>query len=127
MKRWSPEGPVPLHADAQRLVQVACNLITNAAKYTPPGGLVRVVMEREPGHAVLRVSDNGIGIPPALLDRIFDLYEQAPEAQNQTQGGLGIGLALVRQLVELHGGSCSAASEGPGQGSTFTVRLPAIE
>lgn len=120
-----PEGPVPLDADAQRLVQVACNLITNAAKYTPPGGLVRVVLEREPGHAVLRVSDNGIGIPPALLDRIFDLYEQAPEAQNQTQSGLGIGLALVRQLVELHGGSCSAASDGPGHGSTFTVRLPA--
>lgn len=122
-----PQGPVPLHADAQRLVQVACNLITNAAKYTPPGGVVRVMLEREPGHAVLRVSDNGIGIPPVLLDRIFDLYEQAPEAQNQTQGGLGIGLALVRQLVELHGGSCSAASDGPGQGSTFTVRLPAIE
>ena len=121
-----PEGPVPLDADAQRLVQVACNLITNAAKYTPPGGLVRVELEREPGHAVLRVSDNGIGIPPALLDRIFDLYEQAPEAQNQTQGGLGIGLALVRQLVELHGGSCSAASDGPGHGSTFTVRLPAV-
>jgi signal transduction histidine kinase len=122
-----PQGPVPLHADAQRLVQVASNLITNAAKYTPPGGLVRVVLEREPGHAVLRVSDNGIGIPPALLDRIFDLYEQAPEAQNQTQGGLGIGLALVRQLVELHGGSCSAASDGPGLGSTFTVRLPAAD
>lgn len=122
-----PLGPVPLHADAQRLVQVASNLITNAAKYTPPGGLVRVVLEREPGHAVLRVSDNGIGIPPALLDRIFDLYQQAPEAQNQTQGGLGIGLALVRQLVELHGGSCSAASDGPGLGSTFTVRLPAAD
>lgn len=123
----APEGAVPLHADAQRLVQVTCNLITNAAKYTPPGGLVQVVLEREPGHAVLRVSDNGIGIAPALLDRIFDLYEQAPEAQNQTQGGLGIGLALVRQLVELHGGSCSAASGGPGVGSTFTVRLPAID
>ncbi|HET6828366.1 MAG TPA: ATP-binding protein [Ramlibacter sp.] len=122
-----PPGPVPLHADAQRLVQVACNLIANAAKYTPPGGLVRVVLEREPGHAVLRVSDNGIGIPPALLDRIFDLYQQAPEAQNQTQGGLGIGLALVRQLVELHGGSCSAASDGPGLGSTFTVKLPAAD
>lgn len=122
-----PQGAVPLDADAQRLVQVACNLITNAAKYTPPGGVVTVVLEREPGHAVLRVSDNGIGIPAVLLDRIFDLYEQAPEAQNQTQGGLGIGLALVRQLVELHGGSCSAASDGPGLGSTFTVRLPAID
>lgn len=124
-----PEQPVLVDADAQRLTQVTCNLLNNAAKYTPPGGWVQLRLCVDGGEALLQVQDNGLGVPAELLGRIFDLYTQVTEAQDRApvQGGLGIGLALVRQLVELHGGSCSAASEGPGRGSTFTVRLPRLQ
>jgi signal transduction histidine kinase len=118
-----PPAPVPLEADPLRLGQVLTNLLTNAAKFTDPGGLVRLSAEAEAGWVVLRVGDNGRGIAPEQLPRVFDLFHQGPGAPGA--GGLGIGLALVKSLVELHGGSVSASSAGPGTGSEFVVRLPA--
>ncbi len=110
--------------DRTRLVQVLVNLLNNAAKYTPPGGTIDVVLEQADGVASIHVTDTGLGIDATLLPHIFDLFSQAERTPDRTQGGLGIGLALVRSLVGLHGGSIEAHSEGAHRGSRFTVRLP---
>lgn len=119
-----PKEPVWLHADPERLEQVFVNLLANASRYTNAGGKIAVSMHLRDGHAVVRLRDTGIGIAPEAVPHIFDLYRQADGANPRSQAGLGIGLALVRQLVRLHGGTVSVASAGPGQGSEFTVRLP---
>jgi PAS domain S-box-containing protein len=111
--------------DRRRLVQVVANLLTNAAKYSSPKGSIRVVGERVGDEVVLRVHDDGIGIEPELLSRVFELFTQGTQAIDRAKGGLGIGLALVQNLVTLHGGRVEARSEGPGRGSDFIVRLPA--
>jgi signal transduction histidine kinase/CheY-like chemotaxis protein len=113
--------------DPHRLTQVFNNLISNACKYTPPGGRIRIVISRQGAEAVVRVIDNGIGIPLSHTSRVFELFSQVREHQPLHSGGLGIGLSLVRSLVQLHGGTVEAASEGPDRGSTFTVRLPLVE
>lgn len=113
-----------MDADATRVVQVISNLLNNAAKYTPQGGAARLSVTRDGDEAVIAVSDSGIGIAPAALPLVFDMFTQVGRDAERTQGGLGIGLSLVRRLVELHGGSVTAASAGLGQGSCFTVRLP---
>lgn len=118
--KWCVEG------DAMRLEQVVINLLTNAAKYTPDGGRITVVERTEERNAVITVGDNGIGIAPDMLPRIFELFTQAEQSLDRSSGGLGLGLNLCRQLVELHGGTISAHSAGTGKGSAFTVRLPAI-
>jgi PAS domain S-box-containing protein len=115
---------LPVFADGVRLSQVFANLLNNAAKYTPPGGTITVEAAREDGHARISVRDSGIGLPPEMLDRVFDLFAQEEHGRKLSQGGLGIGLTLVRRLVEMHGGSVSAISEGLGRGSEFIVQLP---
>jgi two-component system CheB/CheR fusion protein len=119
-----PPEPMRLEADLTRLVQVVSNLLHNAAKYTPEGGRIGLAAEREAGEVVLQVRDTGNGIPAELLPRVFDLFRQGEQSLARSEGGLGIGLTLVKGLVELHGGSVQALSEGPGQGSLFVVRLP---
>ena len=113
-------------ADPVRLAQVIANLLTNAARYTDPSGDISVVVSQEHGDVVVMVKDNGIGISAEMLPRIFNLFEQADRSADRAQGGLGIGLALVENLVTLHGGTVAADSDGLGLGSTFTVRLPAV-
>ena len=113
-----------VHGDATRLVQVIANLLNNAAKYTPAGGAIRLVATREGERVRLCIEDNGIGIDAGLLPQVFDLFTQAERSPDRSQGGLGIGLALVKTMVALHGGEVQAHSEGPGQGSSFTVWLP---
>ena len=122
-----PRKPLRTLGDAVRLEQVIVNLLTNAAKYTEPGGLLRVGLERAGTEAEIRVKDTGIGMARELLGRVFNLFEQADRPLDRSQGGLGIGLTLVKNLVELHGGTIEARSEGPGQGSEFIVRLPLAE
>jgi signal transduction histidine kinase len=112
--------------DAMRIEQVLTNILTNAVKYTPPGGLIRVALHADGASAVLSVEDSGFGISPSLLPRIFDMYVQADQTIKRARGGLGIGLALVRRLVELHGGTVDASSDGEGCGSRFTIRLAQI-
>jgi two-component system CheB/CheR fusion protein len=107
------------------LEQVLVNLLGNAANYTPNGGIIRVSAEREGDEVVIRVQDNGSGIPPDVLPRIFDLFAQGERSLARTEGGLGVGLTIVKSLVEQHGGQVAAQSRGLGQGSSFTVRLPA--
>jgi CheY-like chemotaxis protein len=119
-----PPESLPLHADPVRLTQVIGNLLTNAAKYTEPGGRIWLSASRDGDAVVLRVRDTGIGIAPPMLSRIFELFVQADHASTKAQGGLGIGLTLVKNLVEMHNGTIEARSEGPGQGSEFVVRLP---
>jgi CheY-like chemotaxis protein len=119
-----PERPVYVEADPARLTQIITNLLNNAAKYTEPGGQIRLNARVEGDWAVLEVRDNGIGISKELLPRIFDLFTQADRSLERAQGGLGIGLTLVRNLVEMHGGAVTAQSDGEGRGSTFVVRLP---
>jgi signal transduction histidine kinase/CheY-like chemotaxis protein len=121
----APSGLI-VDGDSRRLSQVVANLLSNAAKYTPPGGHIRVEVRRDGEAAALTVSDDGIGIEPALLSRIFHAFVQAPRAIDRSEGGLGIGLTIVRRLVELHGGAVSATSGGPGKGSAFSVRLPLV-
>jgi PAS domain S-box-containing protein len=121
------ETPVMVDGDHTRLVQVVANLLTNAAKYTPEGGHVEVELEAADGNAFLAVRDDGNGIGPDLLPVVFDLFTQGSRTLDRAQGGLGLGLALVRKLVELHGGQVDAASAGPGRGSTFTVTLPLLD
>ena len=115
---------LPLLADAARMTQVVNNLLNNAAKYTPRGGAITLAARRDGAEAMIRVTDNGIGIAPASLEEVFGLFNQVGTDRNRAQGGLGIGLSLVRSLVALHGGSVVAASAGAGLGSVFTVRLP---
>ncbi|HWJ94327.1 MAG TPA: ATP-binding protein, partial [Telluria sp.] len=121
-----PPEPLELEADTTRLVQVLSNLLNNAAKYTPAGGTVALAVRREDGQAVVTVSDTGIGIPADAIGSVFEMFTQVRGSIDRAQGGLGIGLSLVRRLVELHGGRVSAASAGRGKGSTFTVRLPLL-
>jgi PAS domain S-box-containing protein len=120
-----PGRPLRLEADPIRLEQVLFNLLTNAAKYTPARGRIAISAEQVEDQIIIRVADEGMGIPPEVLPRIFDLFVQGERALARSEGGLGIGLTIVRKMVELHGGSVSARSEGPGRGSEFTVRLPA--
>ena len=120
-------GAVGVDADPTRLEQIILNLLTNALKYTPASGRIRVTASPDGGEAVLRVEDEGAGIVPELLPRIFDLFVQGQRTVERAQGGLGIGLTLVRTLTELHGGTVEAHSDGPGLGSTFTVRFPRVE
>ncbi len=117
-------GETVVDGDVVRLDQVATNLITNAIKYTPRGGTIEVAVGQEAGEALLTVKDTGIGIPPEHLRSIFDMFAQVPTSLDRASGGLGLGLTLVRSLVELQGGSVSASSAGKGRGSVFTVRLP---
>jgi signal transduction histidine kinase/CheY-like chemotaxis protein len=121
-----PPQPITVDADATRLAQVFINLLTNASKYTPRGGRIVVTAQRQGTDAVVSVRDTGIGIPRESLATIFDMFSQLSPALERSQGGLGIGLALVRGLVALHGGTISADSEGVGKGSVFTVRLPVV-
>jgi PAS domain S-box-containing protein len=121
-----PARPVFVEADPTRLQQVVGNLLTNAAKYTEPGGAILLAARKEGGELVLRVRDTGIGIAADMLPKVFDLFVQAERRLDRSQGGLGIGLTLVRRLVEMHDGSVTAHSDGPGKGSEFLVRLPAL-
>jgi PAS domain S-box-containing protein len=119
-----PDEPVVLEADKVRLTQVFANLLNNAARYTEPGGAIELMVRREGQDAVVAVRDTGIGIPGDQLPRVFDMFAQLHRDSARGLGGLGIGLTMVRSLVELHGGSVQVASDGPGRGSQFTVRLP---
>jgi CheY-like chemotaxis protein len=119
-----PGQPLPLLVDPIRVEQMVGNLLTNAAKYTPEGGTITVRARAAGDHALITVIDNGVGIAPAVLPHIFDLFVQVDSSLDRSQGGLGLGLTLVRKLAELHGGSVSAKSDGPHKGSEFTVRLP---
>jgi two-component system CheB/CheR fusion protein len=116
--------PLPVLGDRTRLLQIQMNLLSNAAKYTQPGGNIRLAMRQEGDHAVIRVRDNGMGIAAEMLERIFDLFVQAENTLHRSEGGMGVGLTLVRRLVALHGGQVTAHSDGLGQGSEFVVRLP---
>ncbi len=120
-----PPGPVLAEADPTRLEQILVNLLTNAAKYTPSGGTIRLEVRRERAEIVFRVEDNGVGIAPEQLPGMFVLFAQGDRSLARSEGGLGIGLTLVRALAEMHGGSIAAFSDGPGHGSQFEVRLPA--
>ena len=120
-----PSEVIWLEGDPVRLEQVLINLLTNAAKYTDPGGRIELVAGRDGSDVVIQVKDNGIGIDPELLPRIFELFTQANRSLDRSQGGLGIGLTVARRLVEMHGGVITAASPGIGKGSEFIVRLPA--
>jgi len=121
-----PDEPLRVEGDLTRLVQVVLNLLTNAAKYTPEGGHIRVAVAREGAEATIRVRDDGVGIPADLLPRVFDLFTQGDRSPERAEGGLGIGLALVQSLVERHGGVVEARSDGAGRGSELVVRLPAL-
>jgi CheY-like chemotaxis protein/anti-sigma regulatory factor (Ser/Thr protein kinase) len=121
-----PPEPVRLEADPTRLEQVLANLLSNAAKYTDHGGHIWLSARQEGGDLVLRLRDTGVGILADMLPRIFEPFVQSDRVLHQSQGGLGIGLTLARQLVEMHGGTVTAHSEGPGKGSEFIVRLPAL-
>jgi PAS domain S-box-containing protein len=119
-----PAEPVLLQADPVRLAQAFSNLLNNAAKYSGQGGRIALTAELQGGEVVVRIRDNGIGIPADQLPHVFDLFVQVGRSRDASQGGLGIGLTLVRRLIEMHGGSVSATSAGPGQGSEFSLRLP---
>jgi signal transduction histidine kinase len=122
-----PDAEVWLDADLTRLSQVVSNLLNNAAKYTPEGGRIVLSARREHDEVLISVSDNGIGIPSEMLPRVFDLFTQVRDNLDRSRGGLGIGLALVKQLVEMHGGAIAAESAGRGKGSSFGLRLPVVE
>jgi CheY-like chemotaxis protein/two-component sensor histidine kinase len=116
--------PLRVYADSTRLVQCVVNILTNAAKYTHHHGVIRVETAEEAGEAVLTIADNGPGISSDLLPHIFDLFVQSERTLDRSQGGLGIGLSLVKRLIEMHGGRVAARSPGPGEGSIFEIRLP---
>ena len=122
-----PDAPVWLDADPTGLSQVVSNLLNNTAKYTPEGGKIVLSARREGDEVVIEVSDNGVGIPSDMLPRVFDLFTQVRDNLHRSHGGLGIGLALVKQLVEMHAGVITAESAGPSKGSTFRLRLPVAE
>jgi CheY-like chemotaxis protein len=119
-----PSQPLQVDADPVRLAQVVGNLLNNACKFTDTGGRVWLDVDEERGEAVIRVRDTGIGIPAEHLPRLFDMFAQVDTSLERSRDGLGIGLTLVKTLVDLHGGSVEARSDGPGRGSEFTVRLP---
>jgi PAS domain S-box-containing protein len=121
-----PPQPLAVEGDRTRLAQVLSNLLNNAAKYTPEGGRIYLILERDGQQAVVRVRDSGVGIPAGMLSTIFELFSQGDQSSHSAQGGLGIGLTLVRRLAELHGGSVEAHSDGSGKGSEFVVRLPLV-
>ena len=123
----APDKPVLVHCDSVRLEQVFVNLLNNAAKYTPPGGDLWVTLTVEGDDAVARIEDSGVGIPHDMLPRIFDLFTQVESSRPHSRGGLGIGLALVKNLVALQGGSVQVRSDGLGKGSQFIVRLPLVD
>lgn len=122
-----PDRALSVHGDPVRLEQVVANLLQNAVKYTMPGGRIWIEARADDGHAVVSVRDTGVGIHPEMLGRVFDLFTQAETSLARSEGGLGIGLTLVKSLVELHGGSVTARSDGAGRGSEFEIRLPALE
>jgi signal transduction histidine kinase len=122
-----PREPVEIEADPARVEQIITNLLTNAAKYMEEGGQIWLTAAVEGDQILLRVRDTGIGIAPEMLSQLFDLFTQAERSLDRSQGGLGIGLTLVRRLAELHGGSVEARSDGLGKGSEFTARLPLRE
>jgi signal transduction histidine kinase len=119
-----PDGALRAQIDESRFHRLVLNLLGNAIKYTPPGGRVWVKATQEGGDVVLRVEDNGIGITPGMLPKIFELFTQDHNARSMSPSGLGVGLAMVREIAELHGGSVQARSAGTGKGAEFTVRLP---
>jgi PAS domain S-box-containing protein len=121
-----PPQSIYLQADPVRLVQVFSNILNNACKYTEPGGKIWFSAERQGSDVVVKVKDTGVGIPPDKLVSVFEMFTQIDRSLERSQGGLGIGLALVKRLVEMHGGSVDASSEGPGRGSEFIVRLPVL-
>jgi PAS domain S-box-containing protein len=121
-----PDEPIHLHADPVRLTQVFSNLLNNACKYTEPHGRIRLSAERAGSEVVVKVSDTGVGIPADKLESVFEMFSQVDRSLERSQGGLGIGLMLVKRLVEMHGGSVEASSDGPGKGSEFTLRLPIL-
>ncbi|HVT34740.1 MAG TPA: ATP-binding protein, partial [Nevskiaceae bacterium] len=119
-----PPGPMPVEADPVRLVQVFANLLNNAAKYTPDGGRIRVTARADDSHVIVAVQDNGNGIAPEMQPRVFDMFTQLESPALYKRGGLGLGLAIVRGLVRMHGGTVDVRSDGPGKGSEFLVCLP---
>ncbi len=127
LERESGPSGVHVNGDRVRLVQVFSNLLSNAAKYTQPDGRIQVSTSRAGSAVRVGIRDNGAGIPPEMLQEIFEMFRQVPGSLDRAPGGLGIGLTLVRTLVELHGGSVEARSDGPGHGSTFIVSLPLVE
>jgi signal transduction histidine kinase len=119
-----PSCAVRVNVDVMRMAQALTNLLLNAAKYTAPGGRVSLTLAEESSQAVICIADSGVGIPSHMLEKVFELFTQVESAHAQSQGGLGIGLSLVKQIVSMHGGSVRADSAGPGEGSRFTVRIP---
>src|SRR5262249_5693493 len=122
----SPPDPIFIHADPVRLVQVFSNLLNNACKYSEPGDRIWVTAERQGSDVTVTVKDTGIGIPPDKLSTVFEMFTQVDRTLERSQGGLGIGLTLVKRLVGMHGGTVTARSEGIGRGSEFVVRLPVL-
>jgi signal transduction histidine kinase len=116
--------PVLVHGDRTRLIQTISNLLNNAAKYTPPGGQIALAASTSENSVEISVTDTGIGIAPALLPKVFDLFSQGERTPDRSQGGLGLGLALVKSIVAMHGGEVAARSDGTGKGSTFVITLP---
>ncbi|HEX5048121.1 MAG TPA: ATP-binding protein [Gammaproteobacteria bacterium] len=123
----SSRKPLHVNADPERLVQCVANVLTNAAKYTDAGGEIRIESREENGEAVVAVTDDGIGIAPELLPKVFELFVQGDRALDRSQGGLGVGLAIVKRLIDMHGGSVQAQSSGAGRGATFEIRLPLVD
>ncbi len=122
----TPETPVWVQGDADRLAQVLDNLLDNETRFVDRGGRadLELLADHDAGQAVLTIADNGIGVAPEMLDRLFDVFAQADQSLDRKRGGLGLGLAVVKGLVEQHGGTMQASSEGLGKGTTFTMRLP---
>jgi PAS domain S-box-containing protein len=118
------EPPLQLRGDSVRLTQAVGNLLNNAAKFTPPGGKIQLTMERDRKEGVIRLQDSGIGMPAKQIERIFDMFVQLDESHTRKHGGLGVGLSLAKHIIDKHGGSLTAHSPGPGQGSEFVIRLP---
>jgi CheY-like chemotaxis protein len=116
-----------VHGDANRLIQVVVNLLSNAANYSPGNSTVRLLVTVEDGHGVIRVIDQGVGIEPELQGKIFDLFVQSEQRLDRSRGGLGVGLSLAKNIVDLHGGTIEVHSPGPGKGSDFRVAIPLIE
>jgi CheY-like chemotaxis protein len=121
-----PDQPLYVDGDRARLVQMFANLLSNACKYSEPGSQISLTAEQQGADVIVSVKDAGIGILPEMLPKIFDMFTQVDRSSERSQGGLGIGLTLVRQLAQMHGGSVTAFSEGPGRGSEFVVRLPVL-